>query len=87
MKMQVHNETLPASLEQADVVYIYFADDSETKFTDMLELLGKRGHGYNDMDIMLRDILSQVKATDHLLVMSNGSFGGIHQKLLDGLQS
>ncbi|WP_198266129.1 UDP-N-acetylmuramate:L-alanyl-gamma-D-glutamyl-meso-diaminopimelate ligase [sulfur-oxidizing endosymbiont of Gigantopelta aegis] len=87
MKMQVHNETLPASLDQADVVFVYFADDSQTKFADMLELLGERGHGYTDMDKMLQDILTEAKATDHLLVMSNGGFGGIHEKLLDGLQS
>ncbi len=86
MKMQIHNETLPASLDQADSVYIYLPDDNETKFSDMLELLGKKGHGYNDIEQMLKDIHIAVKPGDHLLVMSNGGFCGIHQKLLDGLK-
>ncbi len=85
MKMQIHNKSLPASLAQADEVFVYLPDDYATKFTDMLELLGERGHGYNDIGKMVEDILAQSTATDHLLVMSNGGFGGIHQKLLDGL--
>ncbi len=83
--MQVHNETLPASLEQADQVFVYLPDDYATKFSNLLEILGERGHGYNDMNEMIEDILAETNTTDHLLVMSNGGFGGIHQKLLDGL--
>ena len=85
MKMQIHNESLPASLEQADQVFVYLPDDYATKFSNMLEILGERGHGYNDIDEMVEDILTESNSTDHLLVMSNGGFGGIHQKLLDGL--
>ncbi|MCW8931240.1 MAG: UDP-N-acetylmuramate:L-alanyl-gamma-D-glutamyl-meso-diaminopimelate ligase [Gammaproteobacteria bacterium] len=86
MKMQIHNTTLPASLEQADEVFVFLPDDYATKFTDMLELLGQRGHGYNDIEKMTKAILAETRTTDHLLVMSNGGFGGIHQMLLDGLQ-
>ncbi len=85
MKMQIHNETLPASLAQANEVYIFLEEAHADKFSDTLELLGERGHGYNDMDKMIKDILQEAKPTDHLLVMSNGGFGGIHQRLLDGL--
>ncbi len=86
MKMQVHNKVLPASLDQADSVYVYLPDDNETKFSDLLELLGKRGHGYSDIKQMINAILAEAKSDDHLLVMSNGGFCGIHQKLLDGLR-
>ena len=85
MKMQIHNKTLPASLDQADEVFIYLPDDYATKFADMLELLGERGHGYSDIEQILQAILAESKPGDHLLVMSNGGFSGIHQKLLDGL--
>ena len=30
-------------------------------------------------------VVAEAQPTDHILVMSNGSFGGIHQKLLDKL--
>ena len=85
MKMQVHNSTLPGSLAQADKVFLYLADDYAAKFADTLELLGNKGHGYNDMEKMIQAILADVKPSDHLLIMSNGGFGGIHQKLLDKL--
>jgi UDP-N-acetylmuramate: L-alanyl-gamma-D-glutamyl-meso-diaminopimelate ligase len=35
---------------------------------------------------MSQAIVAVAKPSDHLLVMSNGGFGGIHQKLLDGLK-
>jgi UDP-N-acetylmuramate: L-alanyl-gamma-D-glutamyl-meso-diaminopimelate ligase len=31
------------------------------------------------------DIVQQARAGDHILVMSNGGFGGVHQMLLDAL--
>lgn len=86
MKMQVHNKTLPASLEQADKVYFYLPDDYGSKFSDTLELLGNKAQGYNNIELLKQAILNDVKSQDHLLVMSNGGFQGIHQKLLDGLQ-
>ena len=85
MKMQIHNETLPASLAEADEVFIYLPEDYAAKFTNTLELLGKRGHGYSDIEEMVERILADSHASDHLLVMSNGGFDGIHKKLLDGL--
>lgn len=85
MKMQVHNKALPDSLVQADEVFIYFPDDTAAKFTDTLELLAQRGHGYNNIEQMTQAILSRTRSNDHLLVMSNGGFAGIHQKLLTGL--
>ena len=38
-----------------------------------------------DNDNLLETILAHVHPGDHILIMSNGGFGGIHQKLLDGL--
>ncbi|MDX2507566.1 MAG: UDP-N-acetylmuramate:L-alanyl-gamma-D-glutamyl-meso-diaminopimelate ligase [Gammaproteobacteria bacterium] len=85
MKMQIHNSSLPGALAQADKVFLYLADDYAIKFADTLELLGNKAHGYSDIEKMNQAILSDVVPSDHLLVMSNGGFEGIHQKLLDGL--
>ncbi len=85
MKMQVHNKTLPGSLVNADKVFFYLPDDYATKFDDTLELLAEKGLAYNNLDDMIDSILLTVQSGDHLLVMSNGGFGGIHQKLLAGL--
>jgi UDP-N-acetylmuramate: L-alanyl-gamma-D-glutamyl-meso-diaminopimelate ligase len=38
-----------------------------------------------NIDEVLSQVLAQVQPGDHLLCMSNGGFGGIHAKLLEGL--
>ena len=87
MKMQVHNAALPESLSAADDVFLYLPEEYADKFNDTLELLGDKGHGYNNIETMIQVILSKVRPSDHLLIMSNGGFEGIHQKLLDALNN
>lgn len=38
-----------------------------------------------DLDALIAAIMKVAQPNDHILVMSNGGFGGIHQKLLDQL--
>ena len=38
-----------------------------------------------DVDALADMVVKAAQPGDHILVMSNGGFGGIHQKLLDGL--
>jgi UDP-N-acetylmuramate: L-alanyl-gamma-D-glutamyl-meso-diaminopimelate ligase len=46
---------------------------------------GKGARHLKDADEIVRDLTPRLKARDVVLVMSNGGFGGIHQKLLDAL--
>ena len=85
MKMQVHNAALPDSLSEADKVFLYLPDEYASKFNDTLALLGEKVQAFSDITQMQQVILDDVKPSDHLLIMSNGGFEGIHQKLLDGL--
>lgn len=87
MKMQVHNQELPASLEQADRVFIYLPADYADKFDDLLKQLGDKIHPFHSVDELVSAVMHQVQARDHLLVMSNGGFEGIHQKLLKALEN
>jgi len=87
MKMQIHNKTLPDSLKQADEIYFYLPDDYADKFDDTLGLLGSKAHAFSDLTQLSSTIIEQVQIKDHLLVMSNGGFGGIHHKLLTGLKN
>jgi len=41
----------------------------------------------SNIDDIIAYVLKNTKAGDHLLIMSNGAFGGIHQKLLAALKS
>jgi len=37
-------------------------------------------------DALVAEIVKHAEAGDHILVMSNGGFGGIHGKLLEALK-
>jgi UDP-N-acetylmuramate: L-alanyl-gamma-D-glutamyl-meso-diaminopimelate ligase len=47
--------------------------------------MGGIAHTFDQLDYMVQAIVQAAQAGDHILVMSNGGFGGIHQKLLQAL--
>ena len=80
MKMGVHDTSLANSVELADSVYWYIDADSHLKNHLPAE------HGiYHDIPSLVADLTRTVVGPAHIVVMSNGGFGGIHQQLLDGL--
>ena len=84
MKLGSMKAALPGSLTEADQVFCY-SGGVEWDVAAALAPLGGKLHTGNDFDAFVQRILSNAKSGDHILVMSNGGFGGIHQKLLDGL--
>ena len=84
MKLGSMKAALPASLAEADQVFCY-GGGVEWDVAAALAPLGGKLHTGNDFDAFVKSILSNARSGDHILVMSNGGFGGIHQKLLDGL--
>ncbi len=84
MKLGVMKQALPASLIDADRVFCYGAnlgwDASEA-----LSPMGDKACSFDDMDKLIAAIVAEAKNGDQILVMSNGGFGGIHQKLLTQL--
>ena len=52
-----------------------------------LTATGKTAKELKDADAIVRDLTPRARERDVVLVMSNGGFGGIHQKLLDALSS
>jgi UDP-N-acetylmuramate: L-alanyl-gamma-D-glutamyl-meso-diaminopimelate ligase len=84
MKRGVMKNELPASLELADRTYIYSAGlgwDAAAVFAP----LGTKASSFEDLDELVAAVASEAKAGDHVLVMSNGGFGGVHGKLLKAL--
>ena len=84
MKLGVMKQALPASLVDADLVFCYGAnlgwDASEA-----LAPMGSKAKVFDNMDALVAAIASEAKSGDQILIMSNGGFGGIHQKLLTQL--
>jgi UDP-N-acetylmuramate: L-alanyl-gamma-D-glutamyl-meso-diaminopimelate ligase len=49
---------------------------------DAVASLGSRAAVYQDTEKLLHDIVSTAKPEDHILVMSNGGFDNLHERLL-----
>lgn len=86
MKLGVMKAALPDSLAAADLVFAYSAasgkDASGWDLAAALAPLGDKASAWHDIDQLVATIVRQVRSGDQILVMSNGGFGGIHQKLL-----
>ena len=81
MKLGAMKAALPGSLAVADRVYCYAANlgwDAAAA----LAPLGKRATVCDDLSALVEAIVADARPGDHVLVMSNGGFGGIHEKLL-----
>ena len=84
MKLGTMQSRLAKSLEGADLVYCYASHlgwDPERA----LAPLSSRAAIYSDLDPMVEALGHVLRPGDHVLVMSNGGFGGVHAKLLDRL--
>lgn len=87
MKLGTMKDRLAASLADADRVFCWASDAVHWDTHEALLPLGEKARTYRgDMTIMVRDIAAQAQSGDVILCMSNGSFGGIHGKLLEALR-
>ncbi len=84
MKLGVMKAALPTSLVNADLVYCFDANLGWDA-AEALAPMGDRARVYNDLDQLVSQLVLEARPGDHLLMMSNGGFGGIHAKLLDAL--
>lgn len=85
MRMGVHQDTLAASLAGADEVWLYAPQDLGWDVEGVMEPLGAKAHAHGDVDTLAAALVAAARPGDQLLVMSNGGFGGLHDKLLAGL--
>jgi UDP-N-acetylmuramate: L-alanyl-gamma-D-glutamyl-meso-diaminopimelate ligase len=85
MRMGVHQHTLAPALAAADEVWLYTPPDLGWDTAAVLGALGGRGHASGDVDALARELAQRARPGDQLLIMSNGGFGGLHEKLLAAL--
>jgi len=84
MKMGVMKDTLAPSLDDAQRVFCY-TQGIGWDAAQALAALGRRVTFHDDIAQLVRQIVAEARAGDHVLVMSNGGFGGVHDKLLGAL--
>ncbi len=85
MQMGTHRARLPASLRNADRVWLYQSPGMDWQVSEVAEPLGATAQWDQDLPRLVDRIVAEARAGDCLLVMSNGAFGGIHGRLLDAL--
>jgi UDP-N-acetylmuramate: L-alanyl-gamma-D-glutamyl-meso-diaminopimelate ligase len=84
MKLGVMKDRLAGSLTAADAVFC-FTGGLGWDAAEVLKPLGAKARSMDNLDALVTAIAAEAKPGDHVLVMSNGGFGGIHQKLLAAL--
>jgi UDP-N-acetylmuramate: L-alanyl-gamma-D-glutamyl-meso-diaminopimelate ligase len=86
MKLGTMKDRLAGSLAGADQAYVYSADlgwDAAAA----LRPLGGKARTFADLEALVSAVAADARAGDHVLVMSNGGFGGVHAKLLRALEA
>jgi len=87
MKMGVHREQLAPALNVADKSWFFAPEglgwDLESAVSSMRDRVSLVG----TIDELVRHLAAEARSGDHVLIMSNGGFGGVHDKLLAALRA
>ena len=86
MKLGVHQEQLNTATAAADLVIWFKPEQSGVDFKTLMETSSVPAYAFDDVDAIVTFLEERSQPGDHIVVMSNGGFGGIHQKLLKALQ-
>jgi UDP-N-acetylmuramate: L-alanyl-gamma-D-glutamyl-meso-diaminopimelate ligase len=87
MRMGVHKDTLAPALAGADAVYLFAPPDLGWDAGAVAAALGPHAATEPSVDALLARLGRDLAAGDHVLIMSNGGFGGLHQRLLAALRA
>ena len=86
MKMGVHKDTLANSWQKADEVYLFEPEGMDWSLVDSVAHSNAPTHCFRDVEKIVQGVCNVAQPGDHILVMSNGGFEGIHGRLLDALK-
>ncbi|MEZ5543333.1 MAG: UDP-N-acetylmuramate:L-alanyl-gamma-D-glutamyl-meso-diaminopimelate ligase [Pseudomonadota bacterium] len=85
MQMGVHRDTLAAAMQGANAVWLYQPARLGWTLADVARALPVPAAVASSIDELAATVVAAAAPGDHILVMSNGGFGGIHDKLLERL--
>ncbi|MDH3901047.1 MAG: UDP-N-acetylmuramate:L-alanyl-gamma-D-glutamyl-meso-diaminopimelate ligase [Gammaproteobacteria bacterium] len=86
MRMGVHKDTLAAAMQGADRIWLFEEGNLDWSLADVAEEAGVPASVCDSVQVIVNEVVKEARPGDHILVMSNAGFGGIHEKLLTGLQ-
>jgi len=86
MKLGTHKAALADSLRGADKVFVYQSPEVKWDVADAMQPLGGLAAVHADLARLTAALVDEARPGDHLVLMSNGSFGGLHERLLAALE-
>ena len=84
MKLGEHAQQIAPSLKQADEVILLNPENFDT--SKICDEIGTHAQHFDTVDQIVTQLTQIAKPQDHILIMSNKGFGGIHSKVLDMLR-
>lgn len=86
MRMGVHQAALPLALALADQVFLYEPANANWSLDALSRALAPKASLSRDIDGLVTQLSEQAEQGDSIVIMSNGGFGGIHDKLISALK-
>ncbi|PCI09148.1 MAG: UDP-N-acetylmuramate:L-alanyl-gamma-D-glutamyl-meso-diaminopimelate ligase [Gammaproteobacteria bacterium] len=86
MRMGIHKDSLSDSWQQADEVCLYQPEGLDWNLTDVVSGSKTSAKIFSSTDEIISHLLTRVKSGDHILIMSNGGFESIHERMLNALE-
>jgi UDP-N-acetylmuramate: L-alanyl-gamma-D-glutamyl-meso-diaminopimelate ligase len=86
MRLGVHRDTLAGALALADEVILYQPPNLGWDVGEVAGALGDKARVFADSALLVQYLAGNARAGDHILIMSNGPFAGIHGRLLEALE-
>jgi UDP-N-acetylmuramate: L-alanyl-gamma-D-glutamyl-meso-diaminopimelate ligase len=87
MKLGTHKAALAESLRGADRVFVYQSPEVQWEVAESMQPLGALAIVHKELDRLVAALAAESRPGDHLVLMSNGSFGGLHERLLQALRT
>jgi UDP-N-acetylmuramate: L-alanyl-gamma-D-glutamyl-meso-diaminopimelate ligase len=89
MKLGTMAARLPAALTDADLVFCFGQREGKQALgwepAEVLASLGARMQAHHEIEPLIQAIKREAQAGDHIVIMSNGGFAGVHDRLLEAL--
>ena len=85
MRSGVHKEKIQEALHDADMV-VCKSTDQDWGLKSILAGFKQPTAIYQDVDHLVSQLAPSLQSGDHVVIMSNSGFGGIHEKLLATLE-
>ncbi|GED21837.1 UDP-N-acetylmuramate:L-alanyl-gamma-D-glutamyl-meso-diaminopimelate ligase [Halomonas halmophila] len=86
MRLGTLRERLAASVDSADLAFWYRPAELDWQLAPVIEAATTPSREFTELDDLVTCLVGEARAGDRIVVMSNGSFGGIHERLLNALE-